>query len=176
MFVFNVIRLLMYVATVIDKPDLHTLSQTISIIVIFLIYALMAISKHRIKDRQVYLILILMALFNFDYVCGAEAQLAKVTDIDERIELLRKWLLNILNNFWMSAILISPSLYFLVFGYGLPYTIANIYLMTKYGDSQDKHFVNYASAFPVYALLAIGIFYVFQHRELMRFFELQKSE
>ena len=88
------------------------------------------------------------------------------------MELLRRWLLLILNNFWISAILISPSFYFLVFGYGLPYTIANLYLMLKYGDGEDKEFVNYASAFPVYALLAVGIFYVFQHRELMRFFEL----
>ena len=68
--------------------------------------------------------------------------------------------------------MISPSLYFLVFGYGLAYTIAMLYLMLKYGDFEVKEFSNYASAFPVYALLAIGIFYVFQHRELMRFFEL----
>ena len=81
--------------------------------------------------------------------------------MEERIEVLEKWLLLILNNFYLSAMLISPSLYFLVFGYGLPFAFAILYLMLKYGNFEDKDFVNYASAFPVYALVAIGIFYIF---------------
>ena len=148
-------------ATVIEDPDFHSLSQTISIIVMFLIYAIIHISKRRLKERFVYLLPILMALNHFEHICGAEVELARVSEVGERMDLLEKWLVLIMNNFFLSSMLISPSLYFLLFGYGLPYAIANLYLMLKYGDFENKEFINYASAFPVYAVVAIGIFYIF---------------
>ena len=145
-------------------------------IVMILISALIIISKRRAKDHFVYLLLILAAVLNFEHVCGAEVQLAKIDDIDERLESLDIHLLLILNNLFLSAVFISPSLNFLVFGYGPPYAVANLYLMFKYGDFENSVFQNSAMTTLVYALMAIPVFYIFQHRELMRFFELKQSE
>ena len=148
-------------AIVIEDPDFHSFGQTISLIVMTLIYAIIHISKRRLKERFVYLLPVLMALNHFEHICGAEVELAKASEMEERMDLLEKWLILIMNNFFLSTMLISPSLYFLLFGYGLPYAIANLYLMLKYGNFENKEFINYASALPVYALVAIGIFYIF---------------
>ena len=79
-------------------------------------------------------------------------------------------------NFFTATLFVSPSLYFVIFGYGPSYFVANIYLMLKYGDNDDTDFVNFASSIPFYILVTIGVFYIFQHRELMRFYELKQSE
>ena len=85
-------------------------------------------------------------------------------------------MLLIFNNFFTATLFVSPSLYFVIFGYGPPYLVANIYLMLKYGDFDDAAFVNFATGIPFYILVTIGVFYIFQHRELMRFYELKQSE
>ena len=83
----------------------------------------------------------------------------------------------IFNNFFTATLFVSPSLYFVIFGYGPPYFVANIYLMLKYGDNDDTDFVNFAvGILPFNILVTIGMFYIFQHRELMRFYELKQSE
>ena len=51
----------------------------------------------------------------------------------------------LLDNFFTAAIFISPSLQFLVFGYGPPYLMATLYLAFRFGDFEDSHFVTYAT-------------------------------
>ena len=142
----------------------------------FLIGALVIISKRRIKEHFVYLLLVFMALVTIIDVCGAEVELAKTEDQEERIKLLEKWLYLLMINFFTTALFISPSLSFLVFGYGPPSIIANIYLMLKYGDFENSDFLNYATGIPFHDLMTILIFYIFQQREIKRFFELKQSE
>ena len=48
--------------------------------------------------------------------------------------------------------------------------------MHKYGDFEDSDFLNFVAGIPVFALITIGISQIFQYRELMRFYELQKAE
>ena len=143
---------------------------------LFSVGVLVIILKRRFKEHFVYLLLIFMALINIIDVCGAEVELAKIDDEVERIRSLEKWLYLLMTNYFTAALFISPSLSFLVFGYGPPSVIANIFLMLKYGEFENSDFLNYAANVPFHDLMTILIFYVFQQRELKRFFELKQSK
>ena len=82
-------------------------------------------------------------------------------------------MLYLFNNFFIATLFVTPSLYFLIFGYGPPYVVANVYLMRKYGDFENVDFGYFATSISFYVLVTIGVFYIFQHRELMRFYELK---
>ena len=109
---------------------------------LFSVGALVIILKKRFKEHFVYLLLIFMALINIIDVCGAGVELAKIEDEVERIRSLEKWLYLLMTNYFTAALFISPSLSFLVFGYGPPSVIANIFLMVRYGEFKNSDFLN----------------------------------
>ena len=145
-------------------------------IMLFSVGTLVIILKRRCTEHFVYLLLIFMALINIIDVFGAEVELSKIDDEEERIRSLEKWLYFAMINYFTAALFISPSLSFLVFGYGPPTFIANIYLILKYGEFENSDFLNYLANVPFHDLMTILIFYIFQQRELKRFFELKQSQ
>ena len=165
-----------YVFVAVTSPEKHSLNQTLALIVVLIVSIVIMLAKKQLNERYIYLLIVFSAAMNVFDVFGAQAELKATDDPDEIFVLLEYWCFIILVNFCLCSFFTSPSIRFLIFGYVPTFALALVYLIFKYGDFEDSEFVSFAASLPVYGLIIVGIFYVLQYRELLRYFELKQSE
>ena len=172
-FAIGFIWIIQYAFEAVYKPETHSLNQDLALIVVLVVSTVILLAKKHFDERYVYLLIVFSAAMNVFDVFGAVMELEATDDPDERFIILDNWIFIILENFCLCSFFMSPSISFLIFGYVPTFALALIYLIFKYGDFADEAFVSFAGGVPVYGLLIVGMFYVLQYRELLRFFELK---
>ena len=123
--------------------------------------------RKRLKSNIVYLILAVCALtqchnaFRGYYLIeNTEDYQSLETELE--IVLKRLWF------YWgIFNLILSPSLGMMVLGHMLPYVLVSVPLVAKYGSAE----MPFLSEFPLLFLCNCIAFYVFQYRELRRFYE-----
>ena len=79
------------------------------------------------------------------------------------------------NSFFIAGMILTPSLYFLIVAYSPVFILAETFLIVKEVDLDNAAAIESIAMLPLYYLTTVAIFYVFQYRELLRFFEIQDS-
>ena len=96
-----------------------------------------------------------------------------IEESTQRHIVLEKWVQNMMCSFCTASLACSPSLYFLIFGYGTPFFLGQFYLLGYNADDSTATFISTISAYLAFSISMTGIYSAFQNRELMRFGELQ---
>jgi len=122
--------------------------------------------KH-LKSNSVYPILAVCALVQFHNAYRGHFLIDKTTDYQSfenelEIVLKRIWF------YWcVFLLLLTPSLGMMVLAHMLPYVLVSVPLVMAYGTGE----MPFMTEFPLLFLCACIAFYVFQFRELRRFYE-----
>ena len=172
-FAFGLLWTIQYASETVYKPEEHSLIQSLALFVVIAVSIVILVARKHFDKHWVYLLIVFSAALNAFVIFGAVKELDATDDPDERLHVLDIWIFIILENSCLCSFFLSPSIRFLLFGYVPTFVLAINFLIFKYGDFADEAFVSYAASLPVYGFIIVGMFYVLQYRELLRFFELK---
>ena len=131
-------------------------------------------AKKRFERNFVYLLPLFMAMWLLFGLFYAIDNFTVIKNEQGRAAVVEIWVYALCSCNMFACMFITPSLKFLLLGYGPALVLALIYLIASYGMLDS--YANLAVIAIIFQVLNIVIFYALQHRELMRFLELKHSK